>query len=640
MLGAIMCWSDNLTGPGHVAVVEEISANGQIRYSQSSWTGAKFSYIGWVTPPQVGAKSTYVSNGVTITRTFQGYIYVIPYAAPTLSSVSIATLPSKINYTQGETLNTTGLALTARYSDNSTKAITGGFSCSPTILNTVGTQTINVTYEGKTASFTVTVATPSAPGTGIVWGDWSPWSTTVPASVPNRESESRKTTIGYNMVIYITQETASPNYRNFRSFSVNGNYAAYGLRSSYGEHCYRLYVTKATFDSAVRYYEGAYISVGVTGYHRGIGQAYYFNDAGNIWFIESESAITEYRYRDGTPVTPPPTLSLISISALPTKTTYSLGEMLNTTGLTLTAKYSDNSTKALSSGFSCSPSILNSVGTQTITVSYSEGGIVKTASFTVTVNPAPVLLEGIAITANQGKVVYTKGETLSLAGLTVTASYSDGSTKAVSGFTTSPANGAILNTTGMQIVTVSYAEGGIVKTTNFAVTVNPAPVSFVGIAITANPGKTVYTVGEALDLAGLTVAALYSDGSSKTVAGFTTSLSNGTILSSAGVQTVTVSYSEGGSAKTASFTVTVDRGISPGVTLVSIIPSASVKKLNGNQNELTITVTELYSDMSSKSNTTTILINNNSAGTYKVGDRKVYVDTKSNTQITACYIVE
>jgi len=74
---------------------------------------------------------------------------------------------------------------------------------------------------------------------------------------------------------------------------------------------------------------------------------------------------------------------------------------------------------------------------------------------------------------------------------------------------------------------------------------------------------------------------------------------------------------------------------------VGVVPSASVKKISGNQNELTITVDELYSDGSAKIVATTILkINNNAAGTYMVGDYKVYVDTKGNDQIRACYIVD
>jgi len=72
--------------------------------------------------------------------------------------------------------------------------------------------------------------------------------------------------------------------------------------------------------------------------------------------------------------------------------------------------------------------------------------------------------------------------------------------------------------------------------------------------------------------------------------------------------------------------------------LVGAVPSASVKKLNGNKNELTVAVTETYSDGSTNKITKTFSINNNSAGSYHVGSYVVYVDTKGNDQIRQCYI--
>ncbi|RHW32837.1 hypothetical protein D1B31_21055 [Neobacillus notoginsengisoli] len=68
--------------------------------------------------------------------------------------------------------------------------------------------------------------------------------------------------------------------------------------------------------------------------------------------------------------------------------------------------------------------------------------------------------------------------------------------------------------------------------------------------------------------------------------------------------------------------------------------SAFVTKLKGNQNDLTITVTEHYTDGYVNEITETIRINNNAAGTYEVGDNQVYVDTKGDTQIRECYVVE
>ena len=75
------------------------------------------------------------------------------------------------------------------------------------------------------------------------------------------------------------------------------------------------------------------------------------------------------------------------------------------------------------------------------------------------------------------------------------------------------------------------------------------------------------------------------------------------------------------------------------ILLDKAVPSASVEKLNGNKNNLTVTVTETYADGSKKFVTKTFSIDNNAAGTYAVGDYKVYVDTKGNTQIRDCRIV-
>ena len=73
------------------------------------------------------------------------------------TSIAVKTMPTKTTYTAGESLDPSGLALTATYADGSTKTITSGFTCAPTALTETGTQTITVTYEGKTTTFTVTV---------------------------------------------------------------------------------------------------------------------------------------------------------------------------------------------------------------------------------------------------------------------------------------------------------------------------------------------------------------------------------------------------------------------------------------------------------------------------------------------------
>ena len=84
----------------------------------------------------------------------------------------------------------------------------------------------------------------------------------------------------------------------------------------------------------------------------------------------------------------------------------------------------------------------------------------------------PVALESIAVTSEPAKTTYTVGESLDLSGLVVTATYSDDTTAAVTGYTTSPADDSTLDTAGSITITVSYTQGTVTKTTTFAVQVN------------------------------------------------------------------------------------------------------------------------------------------------------------------------
>ncbi len=77
-------------------------------------------------------------------------------------------------------------------------------------------------------------------------------------------------------------------------------------------------------------------------------------------------------------------LSNITITSMPNKTVYEIGDTFDKTGLVVTAHYSDGTsakvTSYMVSGFDSS-----SEGTKTITVGYAEEGVLKTATFNVTV---------------------------------------------------------------------------------------------------------------------------------------------------------------------------------------------------------------------------------------------------------------
>ena len=70
-------------------------------------------------------------------------------------------MPERTGYFPGSNLNTQGLVLTAHYSNGTTKRIDEGFTCTPTsfVKEDVGNKVITVSYEGKTTSFNVLVAT-------------------------------------------------------------------------------------------------------------------------------------------------------------------------------------------------------------------------------------------------------------------------------------------------------------------------------------------------------------------------------------------------------------------------------------------------------------------------------------------------
>lgn len=98
----------------------------------------------------------------TITVTYLGKtttfdVTVTSSSAPTLSSISVKKLPDKTIYKVGESFNSSGLVVTANYSNGTKSDVTSGFTFTGFNSSTTGTKTVTVTYMGKTATFNVTV---------------------------------------------------------------------------------------------------------------------------------------------------------------------------------------------------------------------------------------------------------------------------------------------------------------------------------------------------------------------------------------------------------------------------------------------------------------------------------------------------
>ena len=233
----------------------------------------------------------------------------------------------------------------------------------------------------------------------------------------------------------------------------------------------------------------------------------------------------------------------IAVTTQPTKKSYYIGEAFDPAGMVVTATFADDTTEDVTDDCTFSPATI-SKDTTAITVNYQRGGIKKTASVAVTVR----VLASIEISNPPTKTAYKYGEVFSPAGMAVTARYTDGQSRTVTSYTYSPTGALKLSDT---TITVSYTEGDVTKTTTQAITVAKV---LSGIKITTPPNRTAYFEREVFDPEGMVVTANYTDGSSKTVTGYTYSptsqLSKGTTM-------ITVSYSEGGVTKTTTQSITV-----------------------------------------------------------------------------------
>ena len=181
---------------------------------------------------------------------------------------------------------------------------------------------------------------------------------------------------------------------------------------------------------------------------------------------------------------------------------------------------------------------------------YSKNKEIGTYEISVT---SPKFLTSISLASAPEKTEYLVGDTIDVNGLSVEATYSDGTKKIVEGYSITGFNSS---TAGTKTVTITCTENGVTCTCTFDVTVSePAPaVELLGIAYVTLPDKTSYKVGESFNKSGLVVSAQYSDGSSKVVTDYRIS---GFDSSTAGTKTVTVSYTENGITKTCKFNVNV-----------------------------------------------------------------------------------
>ena len=156
-----------------------------------------------------------------------------------------------------------------------------------------GVATITASVNGTSVSCNVTVKTAYTES----WSAWSDWTTTkIEASDTvevKTENRSSNVVVSYNMDCYTTRK-ANSTERQYRNFSVNGNYDAYGLSSQYGEYHHSWTYTVGEVNAATVIPKGSQQGGGqngtnmvdVNGYSMLYGGDYY------IFFITSENKET------------------------------------------------------------------------------------------------------------------------------------------------------------------------------------------------------------------------------------------------------------------------------------------------------------------------------------------------------------
>lgn len=229
----------------------------------------------------------------------------------------------------------------------------------------------------------------------------------------------------------------------------------------------------------------------------------------------------------------------ISIATLPDKLSYYSSEKkLVTDGLSINVAYDNGATKVVTTGFEVSGYDNNEIGTQDVTVTY--GG--ASATFEVTV--VAVEMTSVEIT-EYPKMTYFAGNVFTCNGLTLKVNYNDSSSKEITSGYTVRLDGydtevyPTLITLGKKNVLITYAEGGVKKTTQYQIEV--VKDTIIDLQIVQDPNKLNYNLWDQFDHSGMMAYTVYASGKAEQVELSKNMFSVQTFTKS-GTQTVLLNY--------------------------------------------------------------------------------------------------
>ncbi len=433
-----------------------------------------------------------INEGLIAITDTCGIIYECGSSATTktLKGITITTAPTTTVYSEGQPFNPAGMIVTATYSDNSSAEVkTYTVSPSGTLATTDTSITVSYTENGvtkiATQAITVNPASSTTETIDITYtskvndGD-TPVLPTISSGYEFVggtfiEDTNKNDTFHDDKVMVMDQATlqAMAALMNVTPEDLISVAAAQGstIRTTFRSG-YNYAFTGQIKRSDNTPFSGANGDpfTGIINVN-GTDKTSEFEISEGLIAVPHDSGIIYTCVSSGTTKT----LTGITITTAPATTVYSEGQNFDPAGMVVTATYSDNSTAEVS-GYTVSPSGALAATDTSVTISYTEGNITKTATQAITVSAtATKTLSSIAITTAPATTTYTAGQNFDPVGMVVTATYSDNSTAEVKAYTVSPSGALAATDTS---VTISYTEDGVTKTATQTITVNPVIETF------------------------------------------------------------------------------------------------------------------------------------------------------------------
>ena len=289
--------------------------------SKETVTDYTYTPTGSLTKNDTKIKITYKDKTATVTITVKEK--TPPVVEKTLERIEVTTNPNKTAYEEGEKFDKTGMVVTAVYSDNSKETVTD-YTYTPTGSLTKNDTKIKITYKDKTATVTITVKEKTPP-------------------IVEKTLER----------IEITKNPNKTEYEEGEKFDKTG-----------------MVVTAVYSDNSRET---------VTDYTYAPTGSLTANDKRVIITYKGKTTTISISVKKIEKV-----LERLEITAPPSKTTYKEGEKFDSTGMVVTAIYSDG-TREIITNYNCFPVVELTTSNDKITVSYTYQGKTVTQTYAIEV---------------------------------------------------------------------------------------------------------------------------------------------------------------------------------------------------------------------------------------------------------------